>query len=266
MFSYMLSLTEILADVLESMYTMQVEKELQWAGSQGLDLILQKAKPLQIRLKEWFTELPECLRMDSTQALKLSSAGSLRLDYLATEATIHRRILIAASQTDPHPRLWEILQSAASTRLISAIEFVQGLKPQELMSFWYAATRTNLSLIGTLGIILCAAAKSPEDRSFFIEKLKAYRWALRVNYVAGAQFMKPALSLLEANMKVLGLSKPQYVEQNEDILEEVNEVDGTIAQGAYRSSSYQAVEEWTMSSSIALPDDSFFAAQFLSEL
>jgi hypothetical protein len=51
-------------------------------------------------------------------------------------------------------------------------------------------------------IILCAIAKSLEDRDFLIRRLKAYQWALRVNYVVGAKFMKSALSLLEGPWRV----------------------------------------------------------------
>jgi hypothetical protein len=46
------------------------------------------------------------------------------------------------------------------------------------------------------------------DRTFFMAKLKAYRWALKVNYVAGAQFMKPVVSLLQVDIKVLATPKP----------------------------------------------------------
>jgi hypothetical protein len=263
LFSYMVSLTEILADVLETMYTMQVERELKSASDGGLGLILQKAKPLQLRLKEWSVDLPKSLSMNSTQALKLSSAGSLRLDYLATEAMIHRRILTTASQGSTDSHLWQIIQSAASSRFVSAIEFVQALKPQELMSFWYTASKTNLALIGSLGIILCTTASTPADRTFFMEKLKAYRWALKVNHVAGAQFMKPAVSLLDANIKVLATWKQPGMEQNEDA-GETNQVDVTAASDAYRSRSHLEVEEWAMSPGLTLPNDDFFGVQFFS--
>jgi hypothetical protein len=263
LFSYMVSLAEILADVLETMYTILVERELRSAGDGALELILQKAKPLQLRLKEWSADLPKSLSMDSTQALKLSSAGSLRLDYLATEATIHRRILTAASERNVNPQLWQILLSAASTRLISAIDFVQALKPQELMSFWYAASKTNLALIGSFGIILCSTANTPADQAFFLEKLKAYRWALKVNYVAGAKFMRPAVSLLEANIKVLAISKQQGMKQNDEA-EGPNQIDGTAAGDTLRSRSRQAVEEWRTSTGVTSPNDDFFGIQFFS--
>lgn len=261
LFSYMVSLTEILAEVLESMYSMLVERQLRAAGNQGLELMLGKAKPLQIRLKEWYIDLPKSLSMDSTEALKLSSAGSLRLDYLATEATIHRRILTAASQGTPNTQLLEIFRSAASSRFVSAIEFVRALKPQELMSFWYAASKTNLALIGTFGIILCATARDPEERNFFTGKLKEYRWALKVNHVAGAQFMKPAISLLEANMRVLVMSRPQEVQDNDED-REANRLEQMDTFSASQSRSYQAVEEWTMSSGNTPPNDNLSGYDF----
>ncbi|RDW59429.1 hypothetical protein BP6252_12516 [Coleophoma cylindrospora] len=265
LFSYMISLTEILAEILESMYTMQVERELKAAGSHGVELMLQKAKPLQIKLKEWLISLPPSLSIAGMQGLKLSSAASLRLDYLATEVTIHRRILMAAAQGTTDSRLWEVLQSAASARFTSAIEFVQSLKPQQLMSFWYTASKTNLDLIGAFGIILCATTKSPDDRACFIEKLKAYRWALKVNHLAGAQFMKPALASLEAYMKVLAASKPGYMQQKENN-NEASQVEGTAPGDTSQSMSHAATHEGTISPYIASSDDPFFGIRFSPDL
>ena len=75
LFSQMISLTEILSEVLETFYTIKAIQEIENEGRDGTRLILEKAKPVQIKLKEWFARLPGCLRTDSTKIRKLSSTG-----------------------------------------------------------------------------------------------------------------------------------------------------------------------------------------------
>lgn len=73
LFSQMILLTELLTDMLESIFTVRAARE--FAGPDGLAILLEKAKPIQLRLKEWFSELPDCLSMENTHILKLSSVG-----------------------------------------------------------------------------------------------------------------------------------------------------------------------------------------------
>jgi hypothetical protein len=75
MFSQMIVLTEILTEVLESIFTVKATREIAEAGDDGLSIILDKAKPVQLRLKEWFSQLPDCLSMESSSIMKLSSVG-----------------------------------------------------------------------------------------------------------------------------------------------------------------------------------------------
>lgn len=75
LFSQMVSLTEILSTVLDTFYTLQAMQEVDNAGANGTRLILERAKPVQIRLKEWFTHLPASLKMDNNMSGKPSSTG-----------------------------------------------------------------------------------------------------------------------------------------------------------------------------------------------
>lgn len=69
-FCSMISLTEILADIQDTFYTVKaIKHEITTLEA------LEKAKPMQLRLKEWFTSLPMSLSMDETRARKLSSSG-----------------------------------------------------------------------------------------------------------------------------------------------------------------------------------------------
>ena len=57
-----------------------------------IDQVLKLAKPLQLRLRDWFRSLPIELQMSSVQPRKLCSNGFLQLAYFATELTLHRKI------------------------------------------------------------------------------------------------------------------------------------------------------------------------------
>ncbi|PBP18671.1 fungal specific transcription factor domain-containing protein [Diplocarpon rosae] len=95
LFTHMITLSRILAEVLDTFYTLQAMAAVTQAGPRGTHLVLQLAKPVQLKLKEWFAALPQCLRMDPSAApvnnKQLISTGSLHLAYFATEITIHRR-------------------------------------------------------------------------------------------------------------------------------------------------------------------------------
>jgi hypothetical protein len=155
-----------------------------------------------IRLKEWFSNLPECLSMETTQPLKFNSVGHLRLAYVATEITLHRRILLSL-QPSTSPELIQICRSAAHERFMFAMDFVQSLKPQHLSSFWYFASPQNFSLIAVFGTILLSSARNSEEVAFYRAKLREYRWMLKINSEHGAIYMRPAIALLDANMRLL---------------------------------------------------------------
>jgi hypothetical protein len=129
------------------------------------------------------------------------------LAYLAAEVTLHRRIIIALSTTTQQdPQLAHICRIAARTRFITAIDFMQQLKPQHLQSFWYFASASNFSLIAAFGALLCATSTSQVEKEFYREKIREYRWTLKINNQNGAKYMKPAMSLLDANMALLAKS------------------------------------------------------------
>jgi hypothetical protein len=77
LFEQMIHLSQLMAEVLETFFT--VEAQSTFAGRGGTQKVLEHAKPIQLRLKEWFVKLPDCLRMDaSTRSRRLSSTGIVR--------------------------------------------------------------------------------------------------------------------------------------------------------------------------------------------
>lgn len=117
--------------------------------------------------------------------------------------TLHRRILKAITHPSTPPPLLHICRSAARTRFLSALELVQSLKPQHLVSFWYFASTTNLSLIGTFGSLLCATSLDEQEAEWYRERLREYRWVLKINSENGAQYMKPAMGVLDMSLALL---------------------------------------------------------------
>ncbi|KZF25306.1 hypothetical protein L228DRAFT_265781 [Xylona heveae TC161] len=196
LFTQMIYLTQILAEILDIFYTERATQQIRDAGASGTRLILERAKPVQISLKEWYSRLPTCVKMESSHPERLSSTGYLHLAYFATEITLHRRIVgsLTADATDPY--LEHICRSAAKTRLISAMDFVNRLKPAHLRAFWFFASRVNFALIGTFGSLLLATAPTREEASFYRCRLGEYRWTLRVSTKA-APFLDFAVGALD---------------------------------------------------------------------
>lgn len=144
--------------------------------------------------------------MDSTPVMKLNSVGYLRLAYVATEITLHRRIMLALTPTTD-PQLQQICRSVAQERFVFAIEFIQSLKPQHLSSFWYFASPQNFALIAVFGTLLLSTASTVEEGDFYKKKLREYRWILKINSENGARYMGPAMKLLDANMGLMNEGK-----------------------------------------------------------
>jgi hypothetical protein len=76
LFCQMIKLTELLASCLCAFYTMQAERDFAEHTHEGVRWILDKAKPIQIALRQWHADLPTSLRMEEIARRKLSSTGT----------------------------------------------------------------------------------------------------------------------------------------------------------------------------------------------
>jgi hypothetical protein len=74
LFSQMIELTLMLSDVLDALYSQKSENEIRDAP-ESTKLVLERAKPIQLRLRSWYADLPENLRTESVKVRKLSSTG-----------------------------------------------------------------------------------------------------------------------------------------------------------------------------------------------
>ena len=132
----------------------------------------------------------------------LTGLGFLHLAYFATEITLHRRIVQSLNSETSDPYLVHICRSAAKTRLISAMDFVNRLKPEHLQAFWYFPSKINFTLIGTFGGLLWATAPAKEEADFYKARLREYRWTLSVSSTR-AEFLDFAVKMLDASRLML---------------------------------------------------------------
>ena len=200
LFMAMINLSTLLLDVLDALYSHRAESDIRMAAD-GTRFVLERAKPIQLKLRTWHTNLPECLRMDNLTPRKLSSQGYLHLAYFAIEITLHRRIIRSLS-SDTDPYITQICRSAAKTRLLSALDFVARLKPEHLQSFWYFASKVNFALIGSFNSLLWVTAITQDEADFYQRRLQEYRWALRVSSKS-AGFLDLASGILESAVGVV---------------------------------------------------------------
>lgn len=199
-FSAMIVLSKMLSDILEALYSQKAEAEIRLAVD-TTKYVLERAKPIQLKLRAWYADMPECLRMDSLKARRLSSQGYLHLAYFALEITLHRRIIRSlSSNTDPY--LTQVCRSAAKARLVSALDFFNRLKPEHLQSFWYFASKVNFAMIGAFNGLLWVTAITSEEVEVYQRRLQEYRWTLRVSSKS-AEFLEIASGILESAVGTL---------------------------------------------------------------
>jgi hypothetical protein len=214
LFAQMIELTQIMAEVMDTFYTQVAIQDFANAGEGSTDLILARAKPVQIKLRQWHDKLPSQVKMNAPTKSNLSSLGSLHLAYFATEITLHRRIVQSLDASSHNPYGFFMCRNAAKTRLISAMDFVNRLKPQHLQAFWYFASKINFTLIGTFGSLLWATAPAQEEADFYKTRLREYRWTLSVSSKR-AEFLDYAVSMLDASRAMLNnlAEKPSLAKQ-----------------------------------------------------
>ncbi|EDO15815.1 hypothetical protein Kpol_1057p3 [Vanderwaltozyma polyspora DSM 70294] len=174
MFKYRISLSIILSEIMSTFYSEHSKQIV------NIEDVLNLAKPLQLKLKEWYRSLPSFLLMTNFKERKFNANASLILAYFATELTLHRKI-ISVLKTDSPDEISFVCRTAAKARLVAAIEFVHDLKPEHINAFWYASSTGNLMLVATFASILHLSSTTVEEAQLFKDYLRNYIWILRVN-------------------------------------------------------------------------------------
>lgn len=202
LFLQLVGLTKILSSILDTFYTLKAMQQVEQHGETGTRLVLERAKPVQLRLKNWFSELPQIMKMDSTESNKPMAIGLLHLGYFATEITLHRCIIRSLEASSNDAYLAHICRSAAKTRLISAMDFVNRLRPEHLAAFWYFPAPVSFALVASFGSLLLATAPCLEEQEFYQTRLGEYRWTVGVSSIS-APFLLLAIETLDQGEKLL---------------------------------------------------------------
>lgn len=199
-FRHLVTLSMILSEIQDALYTPKAMIEVQ-----SIEQILIRAKPLQLKLRNWYHTLPKNIQMGTLKPRQFNSNGNLQLAYFATEMTLHRRMISSIHYTklninsgsisqspngsNQSPNLQqnvpiqviEVCRKAARSRLTAAIDFVRDLKPEHLQAFWHNSAGSNFALIGVFAALLYVTSLSTEESLQLKEQVMDYRWILRVN-------------------------------------------------------------------------------------
>jgi ribosomal protein L37AE/L43A len=163
LFKERIELSMILSEILESFYTYSVQRSVT-----RIDQVLKLAKPLQLKLRQWYHSLPQNLQMLPVTPDKLSPVACLHLSYFAAEITLHRKIILNLSNEDP-PELVKVCRAAATTRLTAVLDFLKNLKKEHINAFWHSFTSANFTIVATFAAILYVTSSSPQEASIYRE-------------------------------------------------------------------------------------------------
>ena len=200
LFSKLATLTQILSDILDILYfhspaILADDADGRESGISEIEHVLEMAKPLQIRLRSWYSSLPETLSIEKVRPRKLSSTGYLHLAYYAVEVTLHRRIIRSISAATDN-RLTSICRTAAKARLTNAMQLVNRLRPEHLQGFWHFSSQYNFTILGIFQVLLGSTAPNEEDAEFYWGTLRDYCWTLRVSSKS-AEFLATTANVLD---------------------------------------------------------------------
>lgn len=143
-------LSLIVDDILRSMFSLRATKELQ----NDLDATLETAKPLRMRLSNWYHSLPEGLLSHRSAGSpengrrrssphELDGNGSLHLAYITANIELFRAMLRPQAM-DPNEPAVGALRSGAIGVAREVFEFLEGLNARELEAFWASCAYRRL--------------------------------------------------------------------------------------------------------------------------
>ncbi|KAK5113164.1 hypothetical protein LTR85_010982 [Meristemomyces frigidus] len=179
-------LTVIVDEIVHDLFSLRATKALH--GS--LEATLEVAKPLRIRLTEWYQSLPAGLlpqpnpaSPDSTRRKSLQhdldGNGSLHLAYITAKIQLFRAML-RPRVTDSNVAAVSALRTGALAVAKEVFEFLEGLNAQELEAFWASYARTNFTIASSFMLLLFVTSPTLTDAKDCLALLNAWRSLLRI--------------------------------------------------------------------------------------
>jgi hypothetical protein len=196
-------LSQLLSQVMSMFYSSKVTRTGGTLDQLGTVAVVEMAKPLIFRLREWHTRLPPHLHMNSTNGRELCANAALHLAHIAVEIMLHRALLRAITPDTPEP-LHNALRTTARAKVQDAIQLLSSLQPEHTAAFWSSAASYQVATIGSLAGLLWATAGSADEMAWCAARVEELRWALRVRGAA-APFARESLRFIERDVGGLGI-------------------------------------------------------------
>lgn len=140
------------------------------------DEVLDLIKPIQLRLHQWYSKLPQALV--NVEGDSPSGSFTLRIAYIAAEVTLHRFIIRSiCSEKKPSyldPNILGFLRDSARERLDVALSLLQRLKPQHFQQFWYFAASRQLAVIGVFAALMYTTSETKSEADYYRKLLRDY--------------------------------------------------------------------------------------------
>ncbi|KAI4775765.1 hypothetical protein E4T52_09307 [Aureobasidium sp. EXF-3400] len=206
-FIQMIELTRILSDILDEIFSLRSHHAMEMSPD-PVGALLNRIQPLQRRLSAWSDSAMEVLSLERASTMRLTCIGYLRLAHLAVEVSLHRRIICRTMSRGSDPKVAAACRVAAKQRWLSALDFVDSLKARHLKSFWYFSSTACLTLLISFGNVLVGSAFDSSEEQFYLEKLKEFRWTLKINGEMGAKFMSAAIRSMILDPKEIRKPEP----------------------------------------------------------
>jgi hypothetical protein len=131
-FIQLCALTEIVDDMLRNLFSIKATRKL----CTSLDMTLEVARPLRVRLSDWYQELPPNLlpTVKTSYGQNLNAQGGLHLAYITAKIQLFRAMLRPASEPDAYATT--ALRTGAIAMGRELLEFVESLDTNHMEAFW----------------------------------------------------------------------------------------------------------------------------------
>ncbi|KAI5203956.1 hypothetical protein E4T39_03884 [Aureobasidium subglaciale] len=194
-------LTWTVDDILRNLFSIKATRKL--CGS--LDATLEVAKPLRVRLSQWYQDLPPDLLPTARvgKGHDLNGQGGLHLAYITAKIQLFRAMFRPMSE--PGSQATNALRTGAIAVARELFEFLESLDANHMEAFWPSYSRTNFAIASNFMILLFVTSPNAADAKECLSLLNSWRSLLRIKS-RSCDLLNLALLRLDA-LYVAGLDK-----------------------------------------------------------
>ncbi|KAI5271219.1 hypothetical protein E4T47_05419 [Aureobasidium subglaciale] len=194
-------LTETVDDILRNLFSIKATRKL----CSSLDTTLEVAKPLRVRLSQWYQDLPPDLLPTARvgKGHDLNGQGGLHLAYITAKIQLFRAMFRPMSE--PGTQATNALRTGAIAVGRELFEFLESLDANHMEAFWPSYSRTNFAIASNFMILLFVTSPSATDAKECLSLLNSWRSLLRIKS-RSCDLLNLALLRLDA-LYVAGLDK-----------------------------------------------------------